>query len=89
VLSQTKLLNRDQQRQATPLGADTGRLAALDSRAADYVMSLADVSRLLGVCVRTVTRMVADRRLRGIRISERRRGVLASEVARFLNEGSR
>ena len=62
--------------------------APLNGRVADYVLTIRDTAALLSVCTKTIVRMLADGRLRGIRISERRRGILASEVARFLNQSS-
>ena len=79
MLSQIEILNPDQ---PAPRGPHTGRVT-------DYVLTIADTARTLSVCTKTIVRMLADGRLHGIRISERRRGILASEVARFLNENSR
>ena len=81
---QTKI-NRDQQQEATPIGAQSGRSAVL-VRGGDYVMTIADVARVLTVCTKTVRRAINDRKIHAIRVSERRRGILASEVARYISD---
>ena len=81
-------INRDQQQEATPTGAHNERLAVLASRGGDYVMTISEVARVLTVCTKTVRRAIDARKIHAIRVSERRRGILASEVARFLSQSS-
>ena len=78
MLSRSEILNKER---PVPIAPQTGRVT-------DYVLTIADTAGVLSVCTKTIMRMLADGRLRGIRISDRRRGILASEVARFLNQSS-
>ena len=65
----------------------SGGRAVLQQHHGDYVNSFGDVAAILGVSKRTVFRLVEAGRIKAINVSLRRRGVLASEVARVLNEG--
>jgi excisionase family DNA binding protein len=63
----------------------TSPRVGLAAHGGDYVMSIPDAARVLSVCSRTVWRLVENRKLRAIRLSERRRGIMASEIAAYLN----
>jgi len=65
----------------------SGSRAVLEKHHGDYVNSFGDVAGILGVGKRTVFRLVEAGKIKAINVSLRRRGVLASEVARVLNEG--
>jgi len=65
----------------------SGSRAVLDRHHGDYVLPFRDVAEILNVSTRTVFRLVESGRIRAINVSLRRRGVLASEVARVLSEG--
>lgn len=59
-------------------------MAALERHAGDYVVSLEESAKILNVCGRTVLRMLDDRTLAGVRVGRRRRGIMASELARHI-----
>lgn len=65
----------------------TGSRAVLERHSGNYVMSFRDVAEVLSVSPRTVFRLVQAGRIPAINVSLRRRGVLASEVARILEQG--
>ena len=61
-----------------------GPLAVLEARRGDYVRTSKRAAAILSVCTRTVWRLIESGKLNAISISERRRGILASELARYM-----
>lgn len=64
----------------------TGPLAAIERRASDYVISIRDAAGILTISPRTLWRMLESNKIHGVRLSERRRGILASELSRYLTD---
>ena len=58
-----------------------GRLAAIEDRRGDYVISVKEAARILSISTRTVWRLIAAGKLAAVQISDRRKGILASEIA--------
>lgn len=62
----------------------SGPLAAIESRRGDYVLSIAEAAKILSISSRTLRRMIDAGTIAAIQVSPRRRGVLASELARHM-----
>jgi excisionase family DNA binding protein len=65
-----------------------GRLAVLARHSGDYVLTLKESAEILSISDRTVQRLVASGKLTAVKISDRRIGILASELARFLSQNA-
>jgi hypothetical protein len=61
----------------------TGR--ATYQAAIDPVLSIPQVAGVLNVSPRTVWRVIGEQKLRSLKMSQRRRGVLTSELQRYLS----
>ena len=59
---------------------------ALKARMLDRVLTIGEVAKLLGVCVTTVRRYVADGKLQCFRTPGNQRRFFSSEARRFLQE---
>ena len=70
---------------AGPTLLRSGPLAVIEERRGDYVLSIKDAARILSISTRTIWRMIGARKLNAIQISERRKGLLASEIARHMS----
>ena len=82
-LSETKATRREAQSDQSPL-VHPGPRAVLVATADDYVISIREAAGILGVCSRTVWRLIENRKLSAIRLSERRRGILASDLRQYM-----
>lgn len=59
-------------------------LRALEARRGDYVVSIKEAAAILTVCTKTVRNLIGAGKIQSIAVSERRRGILASELARYM-----
>jgi excisionase family DNA binding protein len=61
-------------------------MADYDLPPIDPILSITTCADLLNLSKRTVERIIADQKMRVIRISDRRLGVRRSELARYIAE---
>jgi len=61
--------------------------AAISRRSGDYGLSIREAAQRANVSPRTVWRLIRAGHLRALRVSERRRIIMASELTRHLSEG--
>jgi excisionase family DNA binding protein len=64
--------------------ARSSPLAAIEARSGDYAISIKEAAKILTLSTRTVWRLIEDQKLHAVRLSERRRGILASELSRYM-----
>ena len=64
----------------------SGMLAALAAHQGDYILKIREAAGIMSVSGRTVQRLVKAQKLRAVRLSDRRIGIWASEVSRYLSE---
>ena len=62
-------------------------IVTLQQRSGDYALSIPEAAAIARVSSRTMWRLVSDSKIKSIRASERRRIIMASELARHLTEG--
>ena len=65
----------------------TPAAAVLRERSGDYALSIPEAAAIARVSQRTMWRLVSTQKIKSIRASERRRIIMASELARHLTEG--
>ena len=58
----------------------------VELRFKDYVLTTKEAAQLLSLSERTVTRLIAASRLNAVAVSTRRKGILASEISRYLGK---
>lgn len=52
----------------------------------DYVLTMKEAAQLLSLSERTLWRLIAARQIFAIPLSTRRRGILASEISRYVGK---
>ena len=62
-------------------------IAMLQQRSGDYALSIREAANIARVSDRTMWRLIGNKTIKSIRASERRRIIMASELARHLTEG--
>lgn len=67
-------------------GGQRRSLQTIEARHGDYVVSIKEAASILTVCTKTVRNMIDAGRIKALRVSERRMGILASELARYMGE---
>jgi hypothetical protein len=62
-------------------------IVMLQQRSGDYALSIREAANIARISTRTMWRLIGNNTIKSIRASERRRIVMASELARHLSEG--
>ena len=66
----------------------SGPLAAIESRGGDYVLNVTEAAKILSISPRTLRRIITAGKISAVQVSARRRGILASELARYMGAGT-
>jgi predicted DNA-binding protein (UPF0251 family) len=71
------------------MDAMSNPIVTLQQQSGDYALSISQAAKIARVSSRTMWRLIEKSQIKSIRASERRRIIMASELARHLSEGFR